>query len=235
MAERLADELLDPWQLASVRQMRGIALQGSELDDPVAATDAFASAMETFALAGDAMHVNNARYMMAAAAVGSGDGSGPDRARATAWVEECVSYGRRTGNQHELAHALLTRARLGSGPDAGLGEALDVFRVVGDLRCLTRGHVLRAAWASTADEREGELAAALASARAAHDLAHQATVLEALVRARWEADRPGPAAEAYGSLVALVGADDAAARCPAALTERLPALQGRVAEGVARG
>ncbi|MDQ3155442.1 MAG: hypothetical protein M3Q98_01765 [Actinomycetota bacterium] len=113
IAERLVDELLDMWQLASVRQGRGLALRGTELNDPEGAIAAFESAMHTFALAGDAMHVNNSRYMMAATAAQSG----LDTKRATLWAEQCAAYARDSGNRHELAHAVLTRSALSAGPD----------------------------------------------------------------------------------------------------------------------
>ena len=146
-AERLADELGDTWQLASIRQARGIALRGRELDDPEGALAAFEQAMHTYALAGDAMHVNNARYMMASTVADAG----LDVPDACEWAEECAAYARRSGNRHELAHAILTRAALGACDDveADLTEVMARFRAVGDLRCLTRCYLLLAKRAPT--------------------------------------------------------------------------------------
>jgi hypothetical protein len=133
VAERLVGN--DHRQLASVRQGRGIAYRAN--GDGPAAPAAFQEAMRTYALAGDAIHVNNSRYMMAAAAVAP-----PEHATiARAWAEQCAAYARETGNRQELAHALLTTAALAGGD---LTEAVDIFRAAGELRCLTCGYLLLA-------------------------------------------------------------------------------------------
>ncbi|HET8778593.1 MAG TPA: LuxR C-terminal-related transcriptional regulator, partial [Agromyces sp.] len=64
-AERIASALGDDWELAAVHQMRGIAFchPTPPLTEPAMAE--FEAAMRGFALAGDAMHVNNARFMLA--------------------------------------------------------------------------------------------------------------------------------------------------------------------------
>ena len=115
-AERAA-RLGDDWHLASINQVRGIALRRT---DPPGALAAFAAGLEGYARAGDAMHLNNTRYMMAATCADSGLRT----AEAAGWAEQCTTYARESGNRHELAHALLTRAALSAadGPRAGHGD-----------------------------------------------------------------------------------------------------------------
>jgi hypothetical protein len=226
-AERLATAEGETWALASVWQARGIALRYD--GRPEAAFDAFAAAMRTFALAGDAMHVNNARYMMAATSTDSGLRT----AEAIGWCDECVAYATRTGNAHELAHALLTRAILTATTDA-LPDAVATFRAAGDLRCLTRSHLLRARLTPEPAARVAALEEALAVATSAHDRANQAEALGALVDAHWSAGTPHPAAVALGRLTALVGEEVAHAAVPNAMRAALPSLAAAVAEGRAR-
>jgi hypothetical protein len=180
--------------------------------------------MRTYALAGDAMHVNNSRYMMAAVAVGS-----PEHASiAPAWAEQCAAYARDTGNRHELAHALLTTAALVGGD---LTEALETFRAVGDLRCLTRGYLLLA---RDHTDPAPLLRQALDIARKANDVANQTIALERLVDAHWVAVEHRRAGIALGELVALVGRDAAVGRCPADLADDLRPWEAAIAEGQAR-
>lgn len=232
-AERLADELLEPWQLASVRQARGIALR--DLGEPAAALAAFESSMRAYALAGDALHVNNTRYMMAVTAAGLPG----HEDRVLTWAEQCIAYGRETHNDHELAHGLLTRARVtgGAAAETDLEAATATFRAVGDLRCLTRSHVLLAERRSP-DAAVPLLEEALRFATRANDRDRQADVLARLTHARWLAgDRRGAALD-LGRLGGLLGDEAAAARAPAALvdaTRGLGELEPAVAEGRARG
>lgn len=107
-AERLAIEFGDEWRLASVRQMQGVAFRHASPPDAAAAVAAFESAMRGYALAGDTMHANNARFMMAHAA--AADGLEPERA--AVWAAECAEYASSTGNVHELAHAHLVQTML---------------------------------------------------------------------------------------------------------------------------
>ena len=145
--------------------------------------EAFESAMHTFSLAGDAMHVNNTRYMMAANAVRAGRPVD----QAVAWAEQCAAYATGTGNKHEHAHALLTRATLipRTAAEADLNQVVEVFRAVGDLRCLARSYLCLADGRSPAD-RATLLEKALEVATRARDVDHQATALEQLVSAYWE-------------------------------------------------
>jgi predicted ATPase/DNA-binding CsgD family transcriptional regulator len=230
VAEQLADELLATWQLASVRQGRGLALR--ELGDRDGAMAAFEAAMHTFALAGDALHVNNARYMMAATA--AEDAQRVDQV--VAWTDQCVAYGRDVGNTHELAHALLTRASVAGGadPEGDLAEALAIFRAVGDLRCLTRGHLLLSRWRPAA-EAVGLLEQALDCAVRAHDEGHQATALERLVALHWDRGEHRQAAVRLGALTALVGPEEATRRSPPDLARRTEDWSSSIAEGQARG
>ncbi len=229
-AEQLADELLDMWHLGHIRQMRGIAYR--DLGDYESAMASFESAMHTFGLAGDAMHVNNSLYMMAANAVPAGRPA----EQAVTWVERCVDYSRRSLNRHEYAHAVLTRAQLVPRDDAeaDLREAVEVFRSVGDLRCLTR------AFLRLADDRPPAvsrplLEQALGTATRARDREHQAIALQRLAAASWEAGAGHEAAVAYGGLAQLVGDDEAAGRCPDGLVAAaLDAWPAAVAQGRGR-
>jgi predicted ATPase len=229
VAERLADDLLDMWQLASVRQARGIALR--ELGRLDAAMTAFASAMRTFALAGDAMHVNNSRYMMAATAADSGQRT----ADALMWVEQCMEYARATANRHELAHAELTRARLSGDLPVGehLDEAVGTFRAVGDLRCLARSHLLLAG-AKPPAEQAPVFEQALEVATAAGDTLHQERALAGLVRSHWDSGAHRRAATAFGALVGLVGSERACELSPVELLAQLDRWGTAVTEGQAR-
>ncbi len=109
-AEELAGQQDDPWLLGSIRQVRGIALRAADLADYDSSLTAYQSSLQSFAEAGDAMHVNNVRYMMAAVVAESGRST----RQAIDWAEECAEFARESGNRQELAHALLTRDRAGS-------------------------------------------------------------------------------------------------------------------------
>jgi predicted ATPase/DNA-binding CsgD family transcriptional regulator len=231
-AEGLAIEHHDVWQLASIRQGRGIALRGADLDDPRGAMAAFESSMRTYALAGDPMHVNNARYMMASVAAqleGFED-------EAAAWAEQCAAYARRSGNPHELAHALLTRSYATPWAEAepDVVEASEVFRAVGDLRCLTRCYLLMGERTSPR-RRVPVVLQALDVANRAHDTENQSTALERLVHAQWEAGDQEQAAVALGALSSIVGSESAQSRAPLDLLPELDRWEGAVAEGLARG
>ena len=225
-AERLAVELGRPWDLGSVRQGVGIALRDT---DPDAAITAFELAMEAYALAGDAMHVNNARYMMAATAAGAGRRV----QEATAWAEQCAAYARECGNHHELAHAMLTRATLSTAEDPALDEATEEFRTVGDLRCLTRALMLRASRRPVAEQAALYRQAHDVASRA-QDVTNQATALAGLVRALWESGARRLAVVELGILTHLVGQEQALMTCPASMLSELDRWDTTLAEGRAR-
>lgn len=230
IAEPLAEAHGHWWDLASALQARGLALLRDEDGDREAAARAFAGAMENYVRAGDAMHVNNTRYMMAwnALELGATD-------QALVWAEECVAYAQARANRHELGHALLVGARArGEVAEDDLDEIIGTFSAVGDLRCLTRGYLL------AADHRPGAagLAAlenALDVARRAQDTVHQATALERIVALHWAAGERLAAATRWGELVAVVGDADARSRAPGGLLDSETDLQTAVAEGRARG
>lgn len=228
IAEQLAIELDDQWALGSVRQARGIALRDK---DASAAIAAFRAAMDAYACAGDAMHVNNARYMMAATAAGAGTRT----SEARRWAEQCATYARGCGNHHELAHALLTRTTLSGHhrPDPVLDEVIDEFRTVGDLRCLTRALLLKAGRAPAADRVPLLRQAYEVSARA-RDADHQAVAVERLVHALWESGARRLAVVELGILCHLLGEAQARERCPAPMLLELDAWETTLAEGRAR-
>lgn len=214
-AERLAVTLDDEWELAAVRQMRGIALRDGSIGEPAAAIAEFAAAMHGYALAGDAMHVNNARYMMAITAAEHGLHPG----EAAGWAAECVDYASRVGNVHELAHATLVQQML-RVPDAaaGLEELTDTFRRLGDARCLTRC-LLMAADRTLPADASGALAPleeALHVADMAGDAHHQTSALERLVGAYWRVGDRMRARTALGRLEVVAGPQAAAAAAASA-------------------
>lgn len=225
VAAALAGRLEDDWMLASVHQARGSAVRSR---DPGAALAEFQLALDGYAATGDAMHVNNVRYMMAALAADTGHG----RESAVRWATQCVTYARAVGNSHELAHALLTRARLTAEVDQ-LADGMATFRAVGDLRCLTRSLLLLAEH-SPHPGRVPLLVEAHEVAARAYNTAHQATALSGLVGAHWSAGETREAAIRFGMLSALVGPEKAAALAPAGMVEDLADWRLTVAEGVAR-
>ncbi|WP_308799029.1 ATP-binding protein [Agromyces silvae] len=211
-AERLAIALDDQWELAAVRQMRGIALRDGSIGEPAAAIAEFASAMHGYALAGDAMHVNNARYMMAITAAEHGLHVG----EAAGWAAECVDYASRVGNTHELAHATLVQQML-RVPDAAakLGELTETFRRLGDARCLTRCLLMAADRAAPADALP-PLEEALHLADTTGDEHYQIAALERLVGAYWTAGDRMRVRTALGRLELLAGPETASTAATAA-------------------
>ena len=213
-AERLARDLGDDWALASVHQFRGIALRGPSLDDPAAAIAEFGAAMQWFARAGDAMHVNNARYMMASVAAQAG----LEPERAAQWAAECLDYASSAGNTHELAHAALVQQQL-RVPDAAmrLDELEATFRRLGDVRCLTRTLFLAADRAASPAARLPRLEEALAVADEAGDRGHQVAALTRLVQVHWENGDAMRTRTALGRLESIAGAEVAASARPEGL------------------
>ncbi|WP_127792639.1 LuxR C-terminal-related transcriptional regulator [Agromyces sp. LHK192] len=217
-AERLALEIGDGWSLAAVRQMRGIALRGAALDDPVGAIAQFSAAMHGYAAAGDAMHVNNARCMMARTAAEHGIRT----EEAATWAAECVDYAGRVGNLHELAHAAMVQHLLAS-PEPALGaeELTETFRRLGDVRCLTQSLLIAADDGSPPSgpgsgpaRRLAHLEEAQRLARDTGDRTQQARALARLTRAYRSSGDTVRARTAFGQLAALIGAEPAALAAP---------------------
>jgi predicted ATPase/DNA-binding CsgD family transcriptional regulator len=203
IAEAAAERLEDAWLRAAARQYRGLAMART---DPAAAIDEFRAAAGLYASAGDAMHVNNARFMMAHNAADAG----VDPTRAIGWADQCVAYADSVGNRHELAHALLTRARLTDLADE-LPRAVEIFEAVGDLRCLARCHLHLA---QLGHDLLGNLERAYDVATAARDAPRRAHVLERLVQVHVDAGRHREAALALGTLT-IIGEERALAAIPA--------------------
>ena len=231
VAEPLAAGLGDLWALASIRQAKGIALRRGVPPDLRGALAALESAMHTFALAGDALHVNNARYMMALTAADLGHHT----TEAASWADQCVQYARSTDNQHELGHALLARAAFATGLEAvaDLEEALRAFRTFGDLRCLARCY-LRLADLRPHRERVALLEQALGVARTHHDVTHQTIAMERLIDALWESGAHRMAVITLGGLSSLIGYEPALRRCPPGMVADLDQWRPTIAEGQAR-
>ncbi len=213
-AARLAAAQHAEWDLAAVRQMRGLALRDSTVEGARLAITELEAAMRGYALAGDEIHVNNSRYMMAHTAAETGI----ELDRAARWAAECVDYAQSIGNEHELAHAQLVQATLGALPAGELDELTARFRRLGDLRCVTRSLLLRAEGAAPL-ERLALLDEALAVAQDAGDRARQIAILARLVETRWSLDDRHGTLVALDRLAALGGADAAAEACPPELAE----------------
>ena len=228
-AARLAGELGDYPHVGSIHQARGIALPRPRQRPRGDAR--LRGGHRRYAEAGDPMHVNNTRYMMASTTAATGHRA----SEAAAWAAESAAYARATGNDHELAHATLAGASLSPGatPPAVLHGAAAAFRAAGDLRCLTRTYLLLAGQVPAGD-RPPLLDQALAVATTAHDSANQAAALAGLVAAHWEAGDGHAAHVALGTLTALAGEDEARARTPAALHPPAPEWLPALAEGRAR-
>ncbi|HLK72603.1 MAG TPA: LuxR C-terminal-related transcriptional regulator [Streptosporangiaceae bacterium] len=125
----------DPWLEGFALQARGRAR--------AALGEAFADweqAVTRFVVAGDLLHANNVRFMLADRAVDA-------RVRVSdvpVWLDECETYAAGHGFRHELAHVRLARAKYQRiRGDSGasrplLDAALPVFRQAGDFRCTAR-------------------------------------------------------------------------------------------------
>ncbi|WP_173921550.1 LuxR C-terminal-related transcriptional regulator [Agromyces sp. Marseille-P2726] len=216
-AERIASSLGDSWELAAVHQMRGIAFRHATPPQTERAMDEFEAAMRGFALAGDAMHVNNARFMLAFAAADSGR----ELDRAEQLVSECIAYAHSVGNEHELAHAYLVRAKLHrDDPTEGdnIAALIGTFRRLGDLRCLSRSLALQARRVPS-EARVGLLEEALSVAEAGGNRDLQSSTLTALVDARWALGDRVATLATLDRLAAIAGADAASAACPPELVD----------------
>lgn len=232
IAEQLATEAADSWHVGSVKLATGVA--HAALGDIDRAMDALAASAEWFASSGDAMHVNNARYMMARLAADAGVHL--DKARH--WAAQCVQHALDSGNEHELAHARLVLAALPDcdEPQKVIADALAVFQAVGDLRCIARSY---AQLADIGPATTAYLVRALSTSLTARDRRRQATIGQRLVDDLWHSGRHRDAALVMGALRDETGADQIG-KIPADLRseEWLPVrLEGQAAglSGVLEG
>lgn len=214
IAERLAVEHDHAWDAAAARQFRGVALRSIAMRtdggrDLAGAVAAFESAMLGYGRAGDLTHVNNVRFMMALTSAETGY----DPERAARWAAECVAYGESTANEHELAHGRLVQATLGLEEAGDLDDLLSSFRHLGDLRCVHRVLILRAARVTDARKRIETLHEARAIAIAAGDPSRQIIAVTALIDAQRDAGDRGGVLAALDALADLAGRDAAIAAC----------------------
>lgn len=218
----------DPWRLGRIHQIRGVALKGREVADPVGALAAFELAIEQYAIAGDRMHVNNVRYMMATVAADLGTRLD----EAIAWADECVAYGESHTNRHEHAHGLIVRASLTAGEASAndLEVATTAFRAIGDLRCLARSYLLLARRRGRAD-RIPLLTKAHRVAASAFDDETRAITLERLAREHWAQGSRREAYLAFGELIATVGRERAERAVPAELVAEAGRWAPTILEG----
>jgi predicted ATPase/DNA-binding CsgD family transcriptional regulator len=125
----------DPWLEGSALQARGLVRAKPE--------DAFGNweqAVTRYVVAGDLLHANNVRWMLADRAVDTHTRLDD----VPVWLDGCESYAAGQGLRHELAHIHRVRAsyELIQGRPAAarplLEGALPVFRNAGDFRCVAR-------------------------------------------------------------------------------------------------
>lgn len=222
-----ADALGDVGERARINQMRGIALRSRQVSRPLDALDAWQRSMADYAAVGDTMHVNNVRYMMASTATDLGE----RLEDALLWAQECVAYATETANHHELAHGLIVRAALTTGDDSDhdLAVATTTFRECGDLRCLTRSHLLMAR--RHEQDRIRHLERALRVAESANDEDSRMLVLERIAREHWRIGNEREAYLALGGLIGGLGEETALERVPEEMRGALGAWEATVLEG----
>jgi predicted ATPase/DNA-binding CsgD family transcriptional regulator len=135
-------QAIDYARAAGEHWLEASALQGCGIAR-TSRTDAFADwelAVSRFVAAGDLMHANNVRYMLAARALE--DGVRLDDV--PVWLRECESFAASRGYRHELAHIqreLAVYERMRGRLDVARGlldSVLPVFRQAGDFRCVMR-------------------------------------------------------------------------------------------------
>jgi predicted ATPase/DNA-binding CsgD family transcriptional regulator len=215
----LATSLGNQWERADALQLRAMALARTGALPPDELIAALEVARTAYVAAGDSMHVNNTRYMMALAA-------GEDEAlrpRAVAWADECLAYATRAGNETEVAHARLARALAGGTDHAeDVTEAARLFRRVGDLRCLSRALVEGAAL--DPDRAEPLLREALEAGAACGDAARHARAAGALATWLWERGRRAEASAVLGAATAVIPGGDVDALVPDALAAEVGRL-----------
>lgn len=230
----------ETWLEASAWQARGLARAR-----PSAAFSDWEQAVTRFVLAGDMMHANNVRYMLAARAVDAGQ----RLADVPVWLRDSEAFAASRGYRHELAHIHRVQAvylRMQGDLAAArplLDRALPVFRQAGDFRCTSKtlleiaGHHLPGDPGAAA----ALLLQSLPMAALAADTSLRARILAALTSAAAAAGDLPLAARALGALDAPgeqppAGAEPAP-EVPAELTRtlRAPAYATFLAEGKAGG
>ncbi|CAM3302719.1 LuxR C-terminal-related transcriptional regulator [Nocardioides dubius] len=220
IAQRHARALDDRWELAVATQFRARAARraGRPWGETFALLE---EARRAFAEAGDGMHVNDTRYMMALVAAEAGRTE-----TATRWAAQCLRYAQERENELELAHARLVRWM--AAPDADRAEldaAIRGFRGSGDLRCLSRALVLRAAREAPAPAEQTLREARSAGAESGDDRSLRIAGT-ALVRLLFEAGRSDAAEVELGALTSALRSPLPEALLPDGLREVLPPAWG---------
>jgi predicted ATPase/DNA-binding CsgD family transcriptional regulator len=243
LAISYATTAADPWLEGSALQARGAARE-----KPQEAFGDWEQAVTRFVIAGDLMHANNVRFMLASRAVDTHTRLHD----VPVWLDECESYASSHGFRHELAHTRLARARYqrirgDPGPARQLLDAvLPVFRHAGDFRCIAQT-LFELAQLSAIDDpavTPDLLLRSLHAAAIARGPAMHAQILARLITAGAAAGDLVLAARCLGALTALgkptgreaTGA--ASAPPPAPALKRIlhrPAYTTFVSEGRAGG
>jgi predicted ATPase/DNA-binding CsgD family transcriptional regulator len=212
-AEELASQLGDVWETGAISQLQGVVLASDAIRSAEKAIAALESATRRYVRAGDRMHANNCRYMMALVAAENGI----DLDVAAEWAARAAEYAELTGNRHEIAHAHLVQAMLGLGAQT-LESLTSEFRALGDLRCAHRSLMLEALALAPA-ERIPVLEEAVRAAETSANRRGRLLALTGLVDTEWER---GERAAVFATLDRISdghGADAARKACPVDLLE----------------
>ena len=192
----------DSWLEGSALQARGMA-RGKPQD---AFTD-WDQAVTRFVIAGDLMHANNVRFMLARRAVDTHTRLHD----VPVCLDECESYASSHGFRFEHAHARLVRGmyqRIQGDPGQArqlLDAVLPVFREAGDFRCIAQTLFELAQLSTTGDPviTADLLLQSLHAAAVASGPAMQARILAELIAAAAAAGDLVLAARCLGALTAL--------------------------------
>jgi predicted ATPase/DNA-binding CsgD family transcriptional regulator len=192
----------DPWLEGSALAARGMART-----NPQEAFTDWERAVTRYVIAGDLMHANNVRFLLAREAVRT-------RTRlddVPIWLDESESYAASHGLTHEHAHVRLVRGmyqRIQGNPGQArllLDAALVVFREAGDFRCIAQTLFELAQLSAAGDPAVTSdlLLRALRAAAFASGPAIQTQILAELVTAATAAGDLVLAARCLGALTAL--------------------------------
>lgn len=225
-AEAFFDRVDDRFMVAHCRLARGLAHR-----DPADAAHEFERCMLTFLGAGAPWHANAARLLLVRRALEAGIRSDD----VVVWLEACTTFAERRGLEHDRAHAVLAYATYAASQEraadsaALAAAAADMFRRIGDLRCLGRSLLCQADAAPRPADAVAHGREAVAVAVAQGDGPAQHAALQRLAGL----------AEAAGDRVLAAQAIGAAARAdgrPPPTTGTLAReLSASVAEGHAAG